>query len=210
MTSLSREGQSETGATTHAKANVSIGRSFPPDVLHRAKQTRLCVFDVDGVLTDGKIFLGPKNLELKAFDVKDGQGIVMLREFVDIAVITGRRSEAVSDRMSQLGIRHVVQGEKNKLGALKKILGTLELDLEAVCYVGDDLPDLAVMKRVGLAVAVADATSAVHNVAHYSTICAGGHGAAREVCELILTAQNRLEDLIKKAANAEVAVDQNV
>lgn len=202
MTPLSHEGQNGTG--------VSIAGSYSADILRRAKQIRLCVFDVDGVLTDGKIFLGPKNLELKAFDVKDGQGIVMLREFVEIGIITGRHSVAVADRMSQLGVKHVFQGEKNKLSALNKLLQTLELDLNAVCYVGDDLPDLGVMQQVGLAVAVADATSAVLNVAHYRTICAGGHGAAREVCELILTAQNRLEELITRAAEAEIVLDQNV
>lgn len=190
--------------------DTTVASLFPSEIIRRAEQTRLCVFDVDGVLTDGKIVLGPGDVELKAFNVKDGQGIAMLREFVAIGVITGRRSEAVATRMSQLGVQHVFQGEKNKPAALKKIIKSLEIDLQAVCYVGDDLPDLAVMQQVGLAVAVADASPIVRKVAHYCTTSAGGAGAAREVCELILSAQGKLSEIENRALNSEIAVDQNI
>ena len=171
MTSSTQQAQN----ASHEK----IKARFPADILQKAKKVRLCIFDVDGVLTDGKIILGPGDVELKAFDVKDGQGIVMLRDFVEIGVITGRRSEVVTSRMSQLGVKHVFQGQKDKSAALGKLLLALELDPDAVCYVGDDLPDLAVMQQVGLAVAVADASPVVLDAAHYCTTKAGGRGAAR-------------------------------
>ena len=152
------------------------------------------MFDVDGVLTDGKIILGPNNAEYKAFNVKDGQGIVMLRELVEVGIITGRTSEVVSNRMSQLGINYLYQGQKNKVEALQHMLSKLALSPQQVCYVGDDLPDLPVMAVVGLPVAVADAVSAVKERAQWCTSTAGGAGAAREVCELILQAQGHAID----------------
>lgn len=181
-----------------------------PELLQIAQQVQLCIFDVDGVLTDGKIILGTAQQEFKAFDVKDGQGLVMLAEFVEVGVITGRRSEAVAERMAQLGIKHVFQGQKNKPAALGKILDVLKLDLQSVCYVGDDLPDLAVMQQVGLPIAVADASPAVRDVARYCTSRPGGHGAAREVCELILTAQGKFKELISRASVSQLPVDQNI
>lgn len=159
-----------------------------------AAQVRLCVFDVDGVLTDGKIILGPDNTEFKAFDVKDGQGLVMLGEIVEVGIITGRQSEIVNNRMAQLGIRHVYQGQKNKLEALHDLLSKLRLSPQQVCYVGDDLPDLPVMALVGLPIAVADAVATVKDGAKFCTSAVGGSGAAREVCELILRAQGHPTD----------------
>jgi 3-deoxy-D-manno-octulosonate 8-phosphate phosphatase (KDO 8-P phosphatase) len=174
-----------------------------------ARNIKLCLFDVDGVLTDGKIILGSGNTELKAFDVKDGQGLVMLREFVEVGVITGRKSEAVRERMSQLGIKHVFQGQKNKPAALVQLLEMLNLQPSEVCYVGDDLPDLAVMQLVGLPIAVADACTPVREAARWCTIRRGGDGAVREVCDFILNAQGKLDSLVARAAVAQIPVDQN-
>ena len=180
-----------------------------PQIAAAAAKVRLCLFDVDGVLTDGKIILGPDQQEYKAFDVKDGQGLVMLREFIEVGIITGRQSSVVADRMAQLGIEHVYQGQKNKLVAFESLLGKLGLSADAVCYVGDDLPDLSVMTRVGLPVAVADAVPAVKKIATWCTAKAGGRGAAREVCEMLLSAQGYLPALLDKAAGGTVQLDSN-
>ncbi|MGR8947640.1 MAG: KdsC family phosphatase [Gammaproteobacteria bacterium] len=167
-----------------------------------AANIKLCVFDVDGVLTNGQIVLGPDNSEYKAFDVKDGQGLVMLREYIDIGVITGRRSEVVQNRMAQLGIKYVYQGQKNKTAALADLLSKLQLSADLVCYVGDDLPDLGIMSSVGLPVAVSDAVPAVKEVAKWCTSAAGGQGAAREVCEMLLRAQGRLDKPLEKLGDS--------
>ena len=174
-----------------------------------AAKVRLCLFDVDGVLTDGKIILGPDQQEYKAFDVKDGQGLVMLRDVVEVGIITGRQSTVVADRMTQLGIKHVFQGQKNKLAAYEQLLSKLGLSADQVCYVGDDLPDLAVMTKVGLPIAVADAVPAVKRAAIWCTAKAGGSGAAREVCELVLRAQGHVASLMEEAAVGTIALDGN-
>ena len=174
-----------------------------------AAKIKLCVLDVDGVLTDGRIILGPDKREYKAFDVKDGQGLVMLREYVEIGVITGRNSEVVADRMAQLGIEHVFQGQKNKLAALEELSSKLGLSPDVICFVGDDLPDLAVMSRIGLPIAVADAVPAVKDAAKWCTEALGGRGAVREVCELILNAQGHSQALIERATRGSVPLDAN-
>ena len=174
-----------------------------------AATIKLCLFDVDGVLTDGKIILGPGQQEYKAFDVKDGQGLVLLREYIEVGVITGRQSQVVADRMSQLGIEHVFQGQKNKLDAFHELLGKLRLSAAEVCYVGDDLPDLAVMTLVGFPVAVADAVSEVKQIAKWCTSAPGGKGAAREVCELILNAQGHMAAVLERAQAGVGRVDSN-
>jgi 3-deoxy-D-manno-octulosonate 8-phosphate phosphatase (KDO 8-P phosphatase) len=166
---------------------------FDAQVLGRAARVELAIFDVDGVLTDGSIVIGPDGQEFKHFDVRDGLGLVMLRDSgVALAVITGRQSPAVARRMAELGIDLVFQGQSNKAAALDILLSSLELDADAVCYVGDDLPDVPVMRRVGLPIAVADADQQLHKFAVYRTQANGGRGAAREVCELIMTAKGSL------------------
>ena len=130
----------------------------PANVLALAAQVRLAIFDVDGVLTNGQLLLGPQGEELKQFHVRDGHGLVMLRESgMTLAVITGRKSPVVAARMEELGIHFVYQGQRNKLEAFDALLAELGLTPAEVCYVGDDLPDLPVMKRVALSIAVADA-----------------------------------------------------
>jgi 3-deoxy-D-manno-octulosonate 8-phosphate phosphatase (KDO 8-P phosphatase) len=166
-------------------------------LLERARRVRVAVFDVDGVLTDGRIVLGPAGEEYKQFHVRDGQGLVMLRDSgVQLAVITGRDSPVVSHRMRELGVRYLYQGRGDKRTALEELCREGHCTPEEICYTGDDLPDLAVMRVVGLPVAVADAHPAVKAVAAWQTPTAGGLGAAREVAELIMHAQGTLASLI--------------
>lgn len=166
----------------------------------RAAAIRLVIFDVDGVLTDGTLFLGDDGQEYKAFHSRDGHGMVMLRQSgIALAVITGRTSRVVSLRMEGLGVQHIYQGQREKLPAYEELKGRLALDDSQIAYVGDDVVDLPVMRRVGLAVAVADAHPQVLAEAHWRTSLPGGRGAARELCELILDAQGRLADCLGAA-----------
>ena len=169
------------------------------DVIQRAAQIRLVIFDVDGVLTDGSLYFGDDGLEYKAFNVRDGLGMGMLQETgVQLAVISGRRSEVVRIRMDGLGVTHVYQGVRDKLPAYEDLKQTLGLADAAIAYVGDDLIDLSIMRRVGLAIAVADAHPLVRRHAHWCTQAPGGRGAAREVCELIMESQETLEPMISR------------
>lgn len=166
------------------------------NILERAARIRLVIFDVDGVLTDGSLYLGDDGQEYKAFNSRDGHGMVTLRETgVRLAVITGRSSEVVRIRMESLGVAHVYQGRRDKLPAYEELKASLGLPDAEVAYVGDDVVDLPVMRRVGLAIAVADAHPLVRQHAHWSTGSGGGRGAAREVCELILEAQGNLDQI---------------
>ena len=159
------------------------------DIIEKARPIALAVFDVDGVLTDGGLILGADGAEFKIFHVRDGQGLVMLRDSgCRVAVITARNSKVVAERMNSLGIEHVYQGQNNKGRALDTLMQKFEINPQQTAYVGDDLPDLPAMKRAGLAIAVADAHPAVKAQAHWVTAARGRHGAAREVCELIMEA----------------------
>lgn len=160
------------------------------DILDRAARIRLVIFDVDGVLTDGSLYLGDDGQEYKAFNSRDGHGMVMLQQTgVQIGVITGRTSRVVDLRMKSLGVAHLFQGCRDKLPVYESLVRDLGLTDEVIAYVGDDLVDLPIMRRVGLAIAVADAHDLVRGHAHLCTRAAGGRGAAREVCELIMEAQ---------------------
>ena len=168
------------------------------DVTERAKRVRLVIFDVDGVLTDGSLFLGDDGQEYKAFHSRDGHGMTMLRQSgVTLAIITGRRSEVVRIRMESLGIAHVYQGYRDKLPAYRDIKETLGLEDAAVAYVGDDVVDLPVMRQVGLAIAVDDAHPLVVEHCHWQTGAPGGRGAGREVCEFIMRAQGTLDPMLQ-------------
>ncbi|MBI5451097.1 MAG: 3-deoxy-manno-octulosonate-8-phosphatase KdsC [Gammaproteobacteria bacterium] len=163
------------------------------DILARAAQIRLVIFDVDGVLTDGSLYIDADGRELKAFHSRDGHGMKMLQDSgVRIAIITGRSSETVTHRMASLGIEHVYQGQKEKLPAYLGLLARLGLQPQQVAYVGDDVVDLPIMRRVGLAVAVQDAHPLVTRHAHWQTPQSGGQGAARDLCDLIMEAQGTL------------------
>ena len=168
--------------------------SAPPEVLARAAKVRLVVFDVDGVLTDGRLLLGDNGVEYKAFHSRDGHGMKMLaRTGIELAVITGRRSQLVAERMASLGIAHVHQGHESKLPVFEGLIARLNLTEDQTAYVGDDVVDLGVMARVGLAVAVANAHPLVLERAHWHTPSDGGRGAAREVCDLVMHAHGTLE-----------------
>jgi len=172
------------------------------EILGKAEQIELVIFDVDGVLTNGGLILGENGNEYKVFHSRDGMGLVMLRESgCHVAVISGRSSGIVSERMITLGIEYVYQGQNDKGEALEDLLGKLNIDAIATAYVGDDLIDLPAMSRVGLAIAVADAHALVIEHAHWTTKANGGHGAAREVCELIMQARGTLDSQIKHFLN---------
>ena len=163
------------------------------EIYERARKIRVAIFDVDGVLTDGALYYGDSGAELKAFSVHDGHGMRMLRESgVATAIISSRSSAALEARARNLGIELLFQGVADKLAAFSELLGRCDIGAEACAYVGDDLVDLPVMKRCGLAVAVPDAPAQVLRQAHYVTRARGGHGAAREFCEILLHAQGSL------------------
>lgn len=164
------------------------------DILAKAAQIKLIIFDVDGVLTDGSLFIGDDGEEYKAFHSRDGHGMKMLRATgVEIGIITGRTSNVVHHRMASLGIQHVYQGQLEKLPAFLELTAKLGVDPKQVAYVGDDVVDLPILTRVGLAVAVADAHPLVKRHAHWTTPHGGGRGAARDVCELVMEAQGTLD-----------------
>jgi 3-deoxy-D-manno-octulosonate 8-phosphate phosphatase (KDO 8-P phosphatase) len=172
-------------------------------LLERARKTRLLIMDVDGVLTDGRIIQDGHGHELKVFDVKDGHGIVMAhRAKLRTALISGRESETNTRRAEELGIELVFQKIWNKLEVYEKILVDTELTHDEVAYIGDDLIDIPLLRRVGLAVAVADAVDEVKAAVHLITQRPGGQGAVREVIELILRAQDHWDSLIERYTKA--------
>ena len=163
-----------------------------------ARGVRLAVFDVDGVLTDGRLYYGADGNEYKAFHVRDGLGIKLLqRAGIPVAIITGRDSPSVSRRAAELGIDHLLQGREDKLQALRELLSdqfrAWAGELAAIAYMGDDLPDLPAIRAVGLGMTVADACPAVRAGARWCSVCPGGAGAAREAAEFILRAQQRFD-----------------
>ncbi|SNX27846.1 3-deoxy-D-manno-octulosonate 8-phosphate phosphatase (KDO 8-P phosphatase) [Polynucleobacter meluiroseus] len=172
-----------------------------PQAWDRATQVKLLVLDVDGVLTDGQVFIGPDGQEaFKSFDIQDGLGIKLLQQVgIPTAVITGRESKMVLGRCTELGINHVHMGVKDKAIALQEILQALHLKPADCAVMGDDWPDLAMMKSAGLRVCPAQAHVSVKDGAHFVTEAAGGKGAVREVCDLILKAQNQYEGLLAQA-----------
>lgn len=160
----------------------------------RARQIRLAIFDVDGVLTDGRLYFMPDGTEFKSFHTLDGHGIKMLRASgVEVAIISGRNSPLVERRAANLGIPYLIQGREDKLNALDELRREISVEMQQIAFLGDDLPDLPVMRRVGLGVAVATADTFVREHAHGVTSAAGGLGAAREFCELIMRAQGTLD-----------------
>jgi len=168
------------------------------DITSRAQNIKLVIFDVDGVLTDGSLFLGDDGQEYKAFNSQDGHGMVMLQQQgIKIGIITGRSSEVVKKRMKSLGIEHVYQGKREKLPAYEELKAELGLEDHQIAYVGDDVVDLPVMTRVGLAIAVNNAHAFTCQHAHWTTSANGGQGAAREVCEMIMAAQGKLQSALE-------------
>lgn len=167
------------------------------DAVKRAKGLKLMIFDVDGVMTDGTLYYSERGEELKAFNIQDGQGIKMLRQYgVEVALITGRKSRMVEVRAANLGLAHLYQGAQDKRAAYAALLSQLGLAAEQSGCMGDDLLDLPLITRCGFAATVAAAPEAVRERAHYVARSGGGHGAVREVCEFILRAQGMLERAI--------------
>lgn len=163
-------------------------------ITSRARQIRLLLLDVDGVLTDGSLYYGNNGEELKSFNIQDGLGIKLLqRKGIRVGIITGRSSVLVTRRAEELGIDLVVQGREDKLTALEDLLDKHPYQMNEIAFLGDDLPDLAVIRRVGLGVAVANARPIVAEHALWQTTACGGSGAVRELAEMLLQAQDKLE-----------------
>ncbi len=160
------------------------------ELRERARRIRLLVLDVDGVLTDGRIYMSAGGEDLKVFHVRDGSGLVALqRAGVNVAIISGRDSAAVTRRAAELGIAHVHQGVGDKAAVLSTLMATLGVTPAETACVGDDTPDLPMLENAGLAIAVADAHGALGPVVHWVTSAAGGRGAVREVCDLLISAR---------------------
>ena len=163
-------------------------------LIERIKPIRLVAFDVDGVLTDGGLYLSDSGEEFKRFNTLDGHGLKMLKASgVELAIITGRTSRCVELRAQNLGIARLYQGVEDKLAVMRSLLAEMNLAAAAAAYMGDDVVDLPVMRYVGLALSVPGAPQIVRDHAHYVSQRAAGHGAVREVCELILGAQGTLD-----------------
>ena len=161
-----------------------------------ARHVRLLVLDVDGVLTDGHLYYSESGHEAKAFHIHDGLGIKLLqRGGVEVAIITGRRSQLLERRARELGIERIIQGREDKLTALEELLKPLQIDWQHIAYMGDDLPDLPAIRRVGLGMTVANGNPLVRQHARWIAARPGGAGAVREAAEFILDAQDKLEAL---------------
>lgn len=169
------------------------------EVRARVEKVKLLVLDVDGVLTDGRLYYHDDGTESKAFDVRDGHGIKLAqRAGIEVALISGRNSPCVEKRAADLGITEVVQGPKDKVPVFERLLAKKGLGPEQAAFVGDDLVDLPVMRRAGLAVTVADGSEHLFEAAHYVTLAPGGKGAVREVIELILATQGLWEKIVAR------------
>ena len=174
-----------------------MNENYPSSVLKAAQKIKLLLLDVDGVLTDGRLYYGNNGEELKAFDIQDGLGIKLLqRGGIKVGIITGRSSELLKCRAEELDINPLVQGREDKLTALNEVLEGMDITMEEVAFVGDDLPDLAVIRRVGLGVTPCNGNHIVASQALWQTEKQGGHGAVREVADLILSAQRKLAHLL--------------
>lgn len=169
----------------------------PSEIIARARDVKLLVLDVDGVLTAGELFLSDSGEEIKAFSTLDGQGIKLLQSAgVQVGIISGRKSALVARRAENLGIKLLLQGREDKLDALNEMGGNTGFSPSQIAYVGDDLPDIKVMNAVRLSFAVDNAHTSVKKTAHAQTEKSGGHGAVREVCDFILQAQDTYDDAI--------------
>ncbi|MBK9596555.1 MAG: phenylphosphate carboxylase subunit delta [Rhodocyclales bacterium] len=167
--------------------------------MEKAKDIKLVILDVDGVMTDGRIIIDDNGLEQRNFDIKDGFGVVALQMTgVDVAIITSKKSGAVRHRAEELKIKHFHEGIKKKTEPYEVMLKEMNITDAQVAYVGDDLVDLSMMKRVGLPIAVADAVKEVKDAAEYVTQARGGYGAVREAAELILKAQGKWDKILSK------------
>lgn len=169
------------------------------DAFERAKKIKLLACDVDGVLTDGRIYISDMGEECKAYNIRDGLGMKLLQECgVKLALVSGRTSRSVEARAQDIGIAMLYQGVDDKVAVLEALMRELDLRVEQCAFMGDDLVDLPAMRRAGFALTVADAPALVRERAHYVAKCAGGHGAVREACEFIMQAQGALAQAFAK------------
>lgn len=171
--------------------------TYPAEVLERAAKIKLIGFDVDGTLTDARLDYGTDGNEAKGFHVQDGMGFTLLRHAgIVIALVTARISPVVERRGRELQVPHVHTGERSKLACMQRIAGELGIGMDEVAFMGDDLPDLATLRGVGLAIAPANAHHWVLPAVHWVTPRNGGEGAARDACDLLLQAQGRVEAIL--------------
>jgi 3-deoxy-D-manno-octulosonate 8-phosphate phosphatase (KDO 8-P phosphatase) len=171
---------------------------MPDLVAESAARLRLMAFDVDGVLTNGNLYYSPRGEELKVFSSLDGHGLKMLQEAgIEVAIITGRSSEMVAHRAANLGIRHVFQGVEDKRAAMRELRTLLDLDSDCCGYMGDDVVDLPILRACGFSATVADGHDFVKQHVDYVSHKGGGAGAVREVCDFILKAQDKLDDMLQ-------------
>jgi 3-deoxy-D-manno-octulosonate 8-phosphate phosphatase (KDO 8-P phosphatase) len=173
-------------------------KRIPSTIRKRAARIKLLLLDVDGVLTDGGIYIDNRGVETKRFDVRDGQGITLLRRAgIEVGFITGRYSNIVRSRARELGVRIVYQRVEKKLEAYHRVKQRRRLEDESIAYVGDDVADIPILRQTGLAIVVRDAWTGVKRHAHYVTNGEGGRGAVREVAELLLTVQKSWKEIAK-------------
>jgi HAD-superfamily hydrolase, subfamily IIIA len=164
------------------------------EIQQKARAIKYLLLDVDGVLTDGKLYFSGEGYEMKAFHTLDGHGIKMLRRSgVDVGIITGRNSSIVAKRAADLGIKLLIQGREDKFAAMQELLDGHSVELNEIAFMGDDYPDLTVMCKVGLALTVANAHHAVVELAHWQSTNKGGEGAVRDACDLIMKAQGTFD-----------------
>jgi len=176
----------------------SVLRRINAEVRARVEKVKLLGLDVDGVMTDGRLYYNDDGSEAKAFDVRDGHGIKMLQHAgIEVALISGRSCPLVEKRAADLGITDITQGVRDKIPVMDRIVSEKGLTLDQFAFMGDDIVDLPVMTRAGFAVAVADASEYLFDKAHYVTLAPGGRGAVREVVELILAVQGLWEGAAK-------------
>jgi 3-deoxy-D-manno-octulosonate 8-phosphate phosphatase (KDO 8-P phosphatase) len=178
-----------------------MGKGVSKAVRARAAKVKLLILDVDGVLTDGRIIMDHEGREIKAFDVRDGHGLKLLKEAgIEVVLLTGRNSPVVQKRADDLGITRVRQGVFDKVGAYQEIARELGITDEEACFVGDDVVDIPLLKRVGVPIVVGDGAAEAKRFARYVTHSCGGKGAVREVCDLLLQVQGKWEAVLRRYA----------
>ncbi|HFB65535.1 MAG TPA: HAD-IIIA family hydrolase [Aeromonadales bacterium] len=179
-------------------SNEALSRENIQQLAEKARKIKLVITDVDGVLTDGKVFLDQTENELKSFNIKDGLGIkLLMQQNITVAVITGRQSQIVKRRMAELNVTEVHQNQPDKRQCFASLMEKFDLEVDDIAYLGDDLPDLPLIKQCGLGVCVADGHWFVQQQADWVTSSRGGDGAFRELAELILGSQNLLPDILE-------------
>ena len=180
--------------------------SISDELRRRAQAVKLLAIDVDGVWTDGSLYYGARGEELKRFDVRDGQGMVLWRELgFPTAILTARTSPIVATRASELGIRYVLQGERDKGRGFEKLIAQAGVRAEEVAYMGDDINDIPVLRMAGLAATPADCVDEVREIVHYVCKAKGGHGAIRELCELLIRSKDRWGEATAKYLEAKAS-----